>query len=59
MKRFATEDGVLKKIDAVQICVKSKTNSTNVHTEALSIPFLCSSIHGQSIETFDISKYNY
>ena len=34
VKRFATEEGVLKEID-----VKSKTKSTNVYIEALSIPF--------------------
>ena len=28
IKRFATEEGVLKEIDVVQICVKSKTKST-------------------------------
>ena len=43
----------------VQICVKSKIKSTNVYIEALSVPILCSSIQGQSIETLDISKYNY
>ena len=59
MKRFATEEGVLTEIDVVQICVKSKTKSTNVYIEALSIPFLCLSIQGQSIETLDFSKYNY
>ena len=59
MKRFATEERALKEIDVVQICVKSKTKSKNVYIEALSIPFLCSSIQGQSIETFDILKYNY
>ena len=56
MKRFATEEGVLKEIDLVHICVKSKTDGTNVYVEALSIPFLCSSIQGKSIETLDISK---
>ena len=59
MKRFATEEGVLTEIDVVQICVKSKTKSTNVYIEALSIPFLCLSIQGKSIETLDFSKYNY
>ena len=58
-KRFAAEESVLKEIDVAQICVKSKTKSTNVYIEALSIPFLCSSIQGQSIETIDVSKYNY
>ena len=28
IKRFATEEGVLKEIDVVQICVKYKTKST-------------------------------
>ena len=50
---------MLKEIDVVQICVKSKIKSTNVCIDALSIPFLCSSIEGRSIETLDISKYNY
>ena len=54
IERFATEEGVLKEIDVVQICVKSKTKSKNVYIEALGIPFLCSSIQGQSIETLDI-----
>ena len=58
MKGFTTEEGALKEIDVAQICVKSKTKSRNVYIEALSIPFLCSSIQGQSIETLDISKYN-
>ena len=58
-RRFATEKGVLKEIDVVQIYLKSKTKSTNVNIEALSIPFLCSYIQEQSIETLDISKYNY
>ena len=58
MKRVATEEGMLKEIDVVQICVKSKTKSTNVYIEALSIPFLRSSIQGQSLETLDISKYS-
>ena len=59
MKRFATEEGVLKEIYVVQICVKSKTKITNVYIEALSIPFFCSSIQDQSIETLVISKYSY
>ena len=59
MKRSGTEEDVLKEKDIVQICIKSKTKSTNVYVEALSIPFSCSSIQGQSIETLDVSKYNY
>ena len=31
----------------------SKTKSTNVYIEALSIPFLCSSVRGQSKKTLD------
>ena len=55
MKKFATEEGVLKEIELYKI----KTKSKNVYIEALSIPILCSSIQGKSIETSDISKYNY
>ena len=35
MKRFATEEGLLKERDVLQICVKSKTKCTNVYIEAL------------------------
>ena len=59
MKKFATEESLLKEIEVVQIYMKSKTKSTNVYIEALSIPILCSSIQRQSIEASDISKYNY
>ena len=38
MKNFATEEDVLKEVPVVQACVKSKTKSTNVYIEALSIP---------------------
>ena len=44
IKRFATEEGVLKEIDVVQFSVKSKIESANVYLEALNIPFLCSFI---------------
>ena len=48
MKNFATEEDVLKEVPVVQVCVKSKTKSTNVYIEALSIPFLRSSNQGIS-----------
>ena len=48
-----------KELDDAQICVKSKTKSTNVYIEALSIRILCSPIQRQSTETLNISKYNY
>ena len=47
MKTFATEEGVLKEIDVVQFFVKSNIKSTNVYTEALSIPFLYSLFKGK------------
>ena len=37
MKRLAAEEGMLKEIDVVQVWVKSKTKSTNVYIETLSI----------------------
>lgn len=39
-KRFATEEGVLKEVDVVQICLNSKTRSANVYIEALSSIFM-------------------
>ena len=59
MKKFATEEGMLKEIKVVQICMKSKTESTTVYIEAFIIQVLCSPIQGHSIETLDISKHIY
>ena len=60
MKRFVTEEGVLKEIDVVQICVKSKTKSTNVYIAALSIFLFYVGLFKLTVYlTLDISKYNY
>ena len=35
MKRFASDEGVLKVLDVVQICVRGRTKTVNVYIEAL------------------------
>ena len=44
MKRFASDEGVLKILDVVQICARGKTKNVNVFIETLCIPLLCSPI---------------
>ena len=46
-KRFAAEEGLLKRIDVVQICVKSQTKSAGVYVEVLYTFFLYLFIQGQ------------
>ena len=43
MKRFASDKGVLKVLDVVQICVRGKTKTVNVYIEALSFAFMFAS----------------
>ena len=50
LKRFASDEGVLKELDVVQICLKGKLKAINTYIEALSIPFICSPIQNQNID---------
>ena len=49
MKRFASDEGVLKVLDVVQICVRMKRKTVNVFIEALCIPLLCSPLQDQTM----------
>ena len=48
MKRFASDEGVLKILDVFQICARGKTKNVSVYIEALCIPFLCSPLQDQT-----------
>ena len=50
LKCFASDEGVLKELDVVQICVKGKLKTRNTYIEALCIPFICSPIPNQNID---------
>ena len=49
MKRFASDEGVLKTLDVVQLCVRGKIKNVNVYIEALCVPFLCSPLRDQDV----------
>jgi len=59
IKRFASDEGILKLLDVVQVCVKGKTKNINTYIEALCVPLVCSKLEEQSIEHFDLQKYKY
>ena len=42
LKLFASDEGILKELDIVQICVKGKLKTMNTYIEALCIPFISS-----------------
>ena len=50
LKRFASDEGVLKELDVVQICVKGKLKTINSYIEALCIPSICLSMPNQNIQ---------
>ena len=49
-KRFASDEGVLKELDAIQICVKGKLKAISAYIETLSIPFICPPLPNQNID---------
>ena len=59
MKRFALDEGVLKVLDVVQICVRGKTKAVNVYIEALCIPLLCSPPQDQTLNGVFNKNYDY
>ena len=49
-KCFAPDEGVLKELDAIQICVKGKLKAITAYIEALCIPFICPPLPNQNID---------
>ena len=50
LKLLVSDEGVLRELDIVQICVKGKLKTKNTYIEALCIPFICSPIPNQNID---------
>ena len=59
MKRFASDEGVLKVLDVVQICVRGKTKTVNVYIEDLCIPLFCSPLQDQTLNGVFNKNYDY
>ena len=59
MKRFASNEGVLKVLDVLQICVRGKTKTVNVYIEALCIPLLCLPLQDQALNGVFNENYDY
>ena len=45
-----SDEGVLKELDVVEICVKGKLKTISSYIEALCIPFICSTIPNKNID---------
>ena len=58
IKRFASDEGLVKNLDVVQICIKGKTCKINIYIEALCIPHICSPLKNPIFE-FVKEKYGY
>ena len=54
-----SDEGVLKELDVVQICVKVRLKTINTYNEALFIPLICSPIPNQNIDFSENIFYIY
>ena len=59
MKKFASDKGVLKVLDVVQICGRGKAKYVNVYIEALCIPLLGSLLQDQRLNGVFNENYDY
>ena len=59
MKSFASDKGVLKIVDVVQISERGKTKNVNVYIEAPCIALLCLPLQDQKISGVFNENYNY
>ena len=58
IKRFATDEGLVKTLDVVQICIKGKTRNVNIYLEALCMPHISSPVSNPDFKIVK-SKYPY
>ena len=58
MKRFASDEGILRTLDVVHICVRGKTKPVNIYIEALCLPFQCSPLQNQDLK-LTLKTYPY
>ena len=59
MKKFASDKGVLKVLNVVQICGRGKAKYVNVYIEALCIPLLGSPLQDQRLNGVFNENYDY
>ena len=58
MKQFASDEGILRTLDVVHICVRGKTKPVNIYIKALCLPFLCSPLQNQDLK-LTLKTYPY
>ena len=58
IKRFASDEGALKTLDVVQICVKGSSPNVLIYMEALVVPHICSPLSNPELN-FVQSRYPY
>ncbi|XP_065666338.1 uncharacterized protein LOC136087466 [Hydra vulgaris] len=58
MKRFASDESLIKTLDVVRVCLKSRDRKNNIYMEALCIPFICSPLKNPNFNLLQ-QKYVY
>ncbi|XP_065665735.1 uncharacterized protein LOC136087157 [Hydra vulgaris] len=58
IKRFALDEGLIKTLDVVRVCLKGRDPKNNIYMEALCIPFICSPLKNPNFNLLQ-QKYVY
>ena len=58
IKRFASDEGLIKTLDVVRVCLKGRDPKNNIYMEALCIPFICSPLKNPNFNLLQ-QKYVY
>ncbi|XP_065658112.1 uncharacterized protein LOC136082626 [Hydra vulgaris] len=58
IKRFASDEGLIKTLDVVRVCLKGRDPKNNIYIEALCIPFICSPLKNLNFNLLQ-QKYVY
>ena len=58
IERFASDEGLVKTLDVVQLCVPAKNGKYSIYVEALCMPHLCSPLRNPKIQVIK-EKYEY
>ncbi|XP_065652958.1 uncharacterized protein LOC136080271 [Hydra vulgaris] len=58
IKRFASDEGLIKTLDVVCVCLKGRDPKNNIYMEALCIPFICSPLKNPNFNLLQ-QKYVY
>ena len=58
IQRFASDEGHIKELDVVRLCLRGKTKKLNYYVEALCVPYICSPLKEYFVQEIQ-SQFNH